>query len=309
MATIYTHITGNKWKSVLLVTVFLVLIVGLGFGFEALYPSGGFVAPIVALLIALPGALVGYFASDKIALALNGAKPLNPEASLGATKIQHIVENIAITAGVPMPRVYIIDDPSPNAFATGRNPEHASIALTTGLIERLDRSELEGVLAHELSHVKNYDILFGTIVVVLVGLIAYLSQFLLRANFFFGGRRGRDDRQSQAGAILLIVGLVLAILAPIAAQLIRLAVSRKREFLADASGALLTRYPEGLASALEKIGAYPTPMRRTNSATMHLYLAGAQEKEGGRLLRLFNTHPPIAERVLRLRAMAGTTKE
>ncbi|MFC1632635.1 M48 family metallopeptidase [Patescibacteria group bacterium] len=303
MATTYTHIGKNKWKSFFLIGFFVVLIIAIGALFGWIYPEWQIVAPTLAVLFVVPSALVSYFSSDKIALALNGAKPLAEEDSLQAKKIHNMVENLSITAGLPKPKVYIIDDPSPNAFATGRNPEHGSIALTTGLIEKLEKAELEGVIAHELSHVGNYDILFGTIVVVLVGLIAYMSHFILRANFL--GRRSSNSNHGNAGAILVIIGLVLAILAPLIAQLIKFAVSRKREYMADASGALLTRYPEGLAGALEKISAYPEPMRRTNSATMHLYLAGAKGKKGEKTFRLFSTHPPIEERIKRLREMGN----
>lgn len=302
MATTYTHIGKNKWKSFFLIGFFVVLVVGIGALFGWIYPEWQVVAPTLAVLFVVPSALVSYFSSDKVALALNGAKPLDAESSLQAKKIHNLVENLAITAGLPKPKVYIINDPSPNAFATGRNPEHGSIALTTGLIERLDKAELEGVIAHELSHIGNYDILFGTIVVVLVGLIAYMSHFILRANFLGGSRRSSSD-SGNAGAILVLIGLVLAILSPLIAQLIKFAVSRKREYMADASGALLTRYPEGLAGALEKIAAYPEPMRRTNSATMHLYFAGAKGKKGEKTFRLFSTHPPIEERIARLREM------
>jgi heat shock protein HtpX len=210
-----------------------------------------------------------------------------------------MVENLAITAGVPTPRVYIIPSQSLNAFATGRDPEHAAIALTTGIVEKLENEELEGVVAHELSHIKNYDIRLMTLVVVLVGTIVLLSDYMFRWGFIFGGR----SRNSQAGRWIAILGLVLLLISPIIAELIRLAVSRKREFLADASGALLTRYPEGLAKALEKISA-AQPMEQPSRATAHLFIAspfGGKSKTG--FLRLFSTHPPAVERIAALREM------
>ena len=214
-----------------------------------------------------------------------------------------IVENLSITAGLPMPRVYLVSEKAPNAFATGRNPDHAVIAVTEGLLERLDRSELEGVIAHELSHIGNRDILVGTVAVVLVGFISILADIFLRSMIFGGGRRGGD--RGSAGGVIFLVGIGLSILAPIAATLMRLAISRKREFLADASGALLTRYPEGLASALQKIATDQTPMRSATNTTSHLWLADPfKGKEGKSFMhKMFQTHPPVQDRLKALRGL------
>jgi heat shock protein HtpX len=233
---------------------------------------------------------------------MSHAKPIQKSDS---PELYRIVENLAITAGLPMPKLYSIEDAQPNAFATGRDGKHAVVATTTGLLQRLERVELEGVLAHELSHIGNKDMLVSTIVVVLVGVVAILTDFFLRASFH-GGFRGNDDRRSgQLGILLLVVGILFAILAPIIAQLIKMAVSRKREFLADASGALLTRYPEGLARALEKIAADPHQLRSASDATAHLYIASpfrGKEKTSW-IHKLFMTHPPVEERVAALRGL------
>ncbi len=229
-----------------------------------------------------------------MALASSGAKEIQKEQ---APELWNIVENLAITNGMPMPRIYVIQDAAPNAFATGRNPKHASVAVTTGLLQMMERNELEGVLAHELSHVKNYDILVMTIVIVLVGVVTLLADWLLRSSIF--GRR--DDRENnQATIVLFVVGLVLSILSPLFAELIKLAISRQREYLADASGALMTRYPEGLASALEKIASYKGRMKKANHATAHLFIANPF---GGAAKTLFSTHPPVEKRIARLRQM------
>lgn len=295
MPTLYDQINSNKRRSwVLLVTV-LVLVIGT----VALYSyavRGDFFLPILAAVFILPSSLIGYYSGDKIALALNKAR----EVSEGeAPELHRIVENLAITAGTPKPKVHIIDSPALNAFATGRDPEHASIAVTTGLISRLDRSELEGVLAHELSHVKNYDIRFATLVAIFVGFVVMLSDLFLRMTFFGGGRR--DNREGgQAGAVLAVVGLILLILSPIVAKLIQLAISRQREYLADSSGALLTRYPEGLARALEKISSGPE-LKSAGQSTAHLFIANPFR--GKSMASWFSTHPPVEERIKRLRQM------
>ncbi|EKE14383.1 MAG: hypothetical protein ACD_12C00540G0003 [uncultured bacterium] len=243
--------------------------------------------------------LVSYFSGDKIALMISGAHgPIKKEDN---PYVWNLVENLCITAGVEMPKIYLISDPAPNAFATGRDPKHASVALTTGIIERLENEELEGVIAHELSHIKNYDIRLMMMVIVLVGVITLLADWFLRFSFF---GRGRRSRSGQLGMILLLLGLILAILSPLIAQLIKLAISRKREYLADASGSLLTRYPEGLARALEKISQYKDPMLRANKATAHLYIANPFGGTKKFMSGLFSTHPPIEERVKVLRAMA-----
>jgi heat shock protein HtpX len=241
---------------------------------------------------------MGYYSGDKVALWTAGAVEVKKEDN---PYLVRMVENLTITAGLPMPRVYVMQGEMINAFATGRDPQHASIAVTTGAMEKLENEELEGVLAHELSHVGNYDIRFMTLVAVLVGIIALLSHWFLRFNLF-GGRRSSNDRGGNAGAILFVIGIVLAILAPIAATLIQLAISRKREFLADASGAQLTRYPEGLARALEKIGQQDGRLTRASNATAHLFIAnpfGAVNSKG--LSRMFSTHPPLEERIAALR--------
>jgi len=280
-------------------TVFLVVVIGVGWAFAQIY--GNSVILYIAVAFSLLMNFFSFWYSDKIVLKMSGAKPIekkdNPE-------LYRLVENLCITAGLPLPKIYIINDPAPNAFATGRNKEKAVVAVTTGLLERLNKTELEGVIAHELSHIGNRDILISTIIVVLVGFIALLSDFFLR--FTIWGGRGRDrEGGGNAQIIMLVVGIVLAILAPIVAAMIQLAISRKREFLADASGALLTRYPEGLASALEKISQYPGSLKRANKATAHLYISNPfkGKKAKGFMTKLFTTHPPIEERVRALRGM------
>lgn len=256
---------------------------------------------LIVFPIAIISSIGSYFYSDKIVLSVSGAKQIEKSDS---PELFRIVENLSMGSGVPMPKVYVIDDPSPNAFATGRSPKHASIAATTGLLERLSEVELEGVIAHELSHVKNFDTRLLAITSVLVGFIALLADIFFR-NLFWGGMGRRDSEDNRANAVFLVIGIVLAIIAPIIASLIQLAVSRKREFLADASGALLTRYPDGLASALEKIASDPRPLRTASNATAHLFIANPFKKKSGAnfLAGLFNTHPPIEERIKILRDM------
>ena len=235
--------------------------------------------------------VISYWYSDKIALKLNHAKPIKKEEN---PDLWNIVENLSITAGLPMPRLCIINDPSPNAFATGRNKEHAVVAVTTGLLQILNKNELEGVIAHELSHIGNRDILLSTVIVVLVGFVSIIADIFLRSTFWGVGRSRDDDR---GGSIMMLVGIVLSILAPIFATIIQLSISRKREFLADASGALLTRYPEGLASALKKISQNSRPMTYANNATAHLFISNPFSGAGKKISNLFNTHPPIEERI------------
>ncbi len=241
--------------------------------------------------------------SDKIILAINGAKRVTPE---NAKEIYRLVENLCITAGLPVPKIYIIPEMAPNAFATGRDPNHAAIAMTTGLIERLERSELEGVIAHELSHIGNRDILLSMVVTTLVGFVVLLSDWALRWSFFGFGRERDDNQNGQLRAIMTIVALILAILAPVFATLLQLAISRKREFLADADGALLTRYPEGLARALEKISSSSEELATANRATAHMFIVNPLKGKNktGFLAKLFMTHPPVEERIKRLREMA-----
>ncbi|MBI5466534.1 MAG: M48 family metallopeptidase [Candidatus Kerfeldbacteria bacterium] len=292
----YDQITANKRKSWLLILIFLALIAALGYTWGA-YSGDYFGTLTIASIIAIVMALVSYYSGDKIALSLAGAVPVTREQN---SYIWNLVENLCISQGLPMPRLYLIPEPGMNAFATGRDPEHASIALTQGLVQKLANEELEGVIAHELSHIKNYDIRLATLVVVLVGTTAILADIFLRSTHFVGRR---SSRQGGSNAIVLL-GLVLALLSPLIAQLVKLAISRRREFLADASGALATRYPEGLARALEKISADGTPLTRVAEATAHLYFASPFGNTPSILGRLFSTHPPIQERVKALRQMA-----
>ncbi len=297
MPNLYRQIEANKRRSLILILAVLALVIS-AVALYSYYVRGDFILPIIAAVIAVPSSLIGYYSGDKIALAANRAKEL-PQSR--APELHHIIENLAITAGIPKPKVYYLDSPALNAFATGRDPDHASLAVTSGLTERLDRSELEGVIAHELGHVKNYDIRFATLVAIFVGFMVILSDLFLRSLFWGGGLRSRDNRHGgQLGAILAVVGLVLLIVSPLVAKLIQLAISRQREYLADSSGALLTRYPEGLASALEKISQSP-PLATAGRATAHLYIANPFKK--GSFSRLFATHPPIEERVRRLRQL------
>ena len=296
MPNLYKQIEANKRSSFLLVVFVLALVIGA----VALYSyvvRGDFVLPVIAAVIAIPSSLVGYYGGDKIALASNRAKEL-PKSQ--APEIHNVVENLAMTAGLPKPKIYYIDSPALNAFATGRDPEHASIAVTRGLVERLDRSELEGVLAHELAHIKNYDIRFAMVVAIFVGFVVILSDLFTR-SIFWGSMRSRDnDNRGQLGAILAVVGLVLLIVSPIIARLIQLAISRQREYLADSSGALITRYPEGLARALEKIEQSP-PLATAGRATAHLYISNPFKNRSWS--NAFSTHPPIKERIRRLRSL------
>ncbi|MEJ0021931.1 MAG: zinc metalloprotease HtpX [Candidatus Doudnabacteria bacterium] len=298
---IYSEISSNKRKTALLITFFLVLIIALGYFFGQYFDSPG-ILPI-AVIFSVGLSLTSYFYSDKIILSMSHAKQIQRADD---PELYHTVENLAIAAGLPTPKIYLIDDTAPNAFATGRDPKHAVVCITTGLRSKLTKPELEGVIAHELSHVGNYDIRLSTIIVVLVGVVSLLSNWMLRASFFGGRRR---NNEGEAGVIFMVVGLVLAILSPIAATLIQLAISRKREYLADASGALLTRYPEGLASALKKIAADTEPLEEANNATAHLYIVNPFKQNlnvrqaGSALSRLFDTHPPIQERIKRLEEM------
>jgi len=290
----YDQITRNKRKTIILIAIFVAFVLFLGWIFGQMYELG-YAGLVFALIISLIMTITGYYKGDKIALMASGAKEISKEEN---PYVYRMVENIAITAGLPMPKVHIISDQAMNAFACGRDPEHSSVALTTGIIEGLENEELEGVIAHELSHIKNYDIRLMTIVIVLVGIIALLADFMLRAHWFGIGGRNKDNK---AGNVLMIIGIILAILSPLIAQLIQLAVSRKREFLADADGSLLTRYPEGLARALEKISVNNIPVKRASNATAHLYISNPFR--GKKISKLFSTHPPIEERVAALRNM------
>lgn len=276
--------------------LFLIFVIGLGYLLSYIFDNQ--IILVIAVIIAVVQSLVSYYYSDSITLAISQAKEVPRKEPF--LELHRLVENLSITAGLPKPRIYVINDSAPNAFATGRDPKHAAIAVTTGLLDKLDKVELEGVIAHELSHDGNYDIRLMTVVVVLVGVVALLSDFFLRYLWFGGGRRDSDGG-GQLRLILLIIGIAMAILAPIAATLIQLAISRKREYLADASGALLTRYPEGLASALEKISKDPEKLEVANRATAHLYIESPIK--GKNISALFSTHPPVEERIKRLRKM------
>ncbi|MEK7643764.1 MAG: M48 family metallopeptidase [Patescibacteria group bacterium] len=291
----YSQITANKRRTLLIIIIFIGFIIGLGWFLNA-YLGYGPESMILAVFISLIMTLVGYYQGDTVALHATGAERIQKEDN---PYVYRLVENLCITAGLPLPKIHIIRSAALNAFATGRDPNHASIALTTGIIEALNNEELEGVIAHELSHIKNYDIRVMTIVIVLVGAVTLLANWFLRVNMF-GGRRGSREG-GNAGNILAIAGLVLLILSPIIAELIKLAVSRRREFLADASGSLLTRYPEGLASALEKISQSAEPLATASSATAHLFIANPFK--GKNFSSLFSTHPPIAERIKKLREL------
>lgn len=295
----YNQIDSNKRKTVFLIAIFIVVILLIGWAFSQL-TDFGYASLVVALVISILMSLSSYFYGDKLALVTAGAKgPINKNDN---PYVYRLVENLTITAGLPLPKIYIIPEPAINAFATGRNPKNASIALTTGAIEKLKNEELEGVIAHELSHIKNFDILLMTVVIVMVGLIALLSDWFIRMRFF-GGGKDQDSKGNQLQMILLVAGVILLILSPIIGQLIKLAISRKREFLADASASLLTRYPEGLAKALEKIAAENMPVLHANNATAHLYIANPFGRKKHFLSSLFATHPPITERIAILRKM------
>ena len=290
MASLYNQSARNIRLTWVYITLFFVAVIAVGYVFAGAFQNSTILYAAVGFSVIT--SVLSYWFSDKIVLKMNNAKELSLE---DGREIYRIVENLAITAGMPMPKVYLAEDPALNAFATGRNPEHGVICLTTGIVNRLDKSELEGVIAHELSHIKNRDTLISTVVVVLVGFIALLADWF-RTSLMFGGNRDSDNKNP----LLLIVAIVLSLLAPLAATLIQLAVSRRREFLADSSGATLTRYPEGLASALEKISSDPTPLQTANRATAHLYIANPFKR--AKIAKLFMTHPPMEERVAALRA-------
>ena len=304
MSTLYNHSDSNKRKTWFLISVFLVLVILVGYIFSMAMESPVILYFVVAFSII--SSFVSYWWSDKIVLSMSDAKLLKFEDN---KELYRIVENLCITAGLPLPKIYIINDTAPNAFATGRDPEHAVVAVTKGLLQKLDRSELEGVIAHELSHIGNRDILLATIVTVLVGIIVLLADWFRRWTFWGGGRSRNNEKGGQLQLIIMIVAIVLSILAPIFAYLMQFAISRKREFSADADGALLTRYPEGLARALEKISADPEPLEVANRATAHLYIAspfeGKRDKRDKKSFfkKAFMTHPPVKERIAALRGM------
>lgn len=292
MTTLYTQQSKNINKTWMLMSVFFVLVIAIGWAFSYYYGNPNILYFFVVFSILMN--VVSYWYSDKIVLKLAGAKEAKREEYFD---LYNSVENLSITAGLPMPKVYVVSDPAPNAFATGRDKEHAVVCATTGLLSILDKTELEGVIAHELSHIGNRDMLLSTVVVVLVGFISIVAD-VFRRNLLWGGMRRSSDDDNKSNGIIMLVGIVLSILAPIFAMLIQLAISRKREFLADASGALLTRYPEGLASALRKISQYSKPMTHQSSAIAHLYIADPKGRGfGQKVMGLFATHPPVEERI------------
>lgn len=298
MATLYTHQSENTQKTWALVVLFVVFVVGVGYALSYYYNNPTIL--LVAIIFSVVMNITSFWYSDTIALRSAGAIPASPQRY---PEYHRMMENLAITAGLPKPALYIIPDAAPNAFATGRDAKHASVAVTQGLLQVMDRSELEGVLAHELSHIGNRDILLQSMVAVLVGFIAIIADIVTR-SLFWGGMGGRDrDEEGNNNGLFMIIGLVFIILSPIVATLIQLAISRKREYLADASGALLTRYPEGLASALQKISMYNKPMQSASNATAHMYISnpfGTGGSIGARVSELFATHPPTAKRIAAL---------
>lgn len=287
----YSQIAANKRKTVFMMVLFVALVAGLGWLFGQ-YTNQPYITPYVLIGAAIY-TLISYYAGSKMALGLNGAHQIEKKDN---PRLWRIVENLAITEGLPMPKVYIIEDPAPNAFATGRNPDHAIVGATTGILEVLDDQELEGVMAHELGHVKNYDIRVSLMAFALVAVISILADIMLRMTWF----RDRDDN-NNGGQLFFVLGIAGAILAPIVATLIQLAISRRREYLADATGALATRYPEGLAKALQKISQHGSALKRANPSTAHLFFANPLR--GNSLAALFSTHPPIEERVKKLLEM------
>ena len=309
MKNIYEVQSANKIKSTVVVILFLlfsflaVYVLATASGLYLGYEPGGLGFIGIALIISGISTFVSYYFSDKIVLGISGARPATSQVDKLFTQV---VENLCIGAGIPKPKLYVINDTAPNAFATGRDPEHAVICATTGLLSKLNRTELEGVLAHELTHVRNYDIRLLSLVSVMVGLVALLGDWFLRMTFW-GGRKDNDREGNSFAVIMIVLGIVFAILSPIIAQLIQLAISRRREFMADAGSVELTRQPQGLISALEKISADHEPLEAANKATAHLYIINPFKDKSGRavekLAGLFNTHPPISERVKTLKNM------
>ena len=294
MPTLYTQADKNTQSTYILMSLFLIFVIAVGWVFSEAMGSSAILwfAVIFSILMSVGS----YWFSDKIVLAMSNAKEVDHDSN---REIYHLVENLCITAGLPLPKIYIIEDTAPNAFATGRDPQHAVIAVTSGLLQKLDKSELEGVIAHELSHIGNRDILLSTVVVVLVGVVALLADYFRHLMWFGGGRRNND--KNGGSGYVVIIAILLSILAPFFAMLIQFAISRKREFLADASGALLTRYPEGLANALRKISIDQEPLEVANRATAHLYIANPFK--GQKISKMFMTHPPMEERIAALMGM------
>jgi len=300
MENLYNAISSNKRNSFFITVAITAFLIVLGY-LLGTYWGSSYAGVFIAIMLALIMSLGAYYSGDKMVLAVSRAKRIEKQ---DAPQLFNVIEELSIAAGLPMPAVYVIDDTAPNAFATGRDPKHASVAITTGLMQKLNRDELQGVMAHELSHVGNRDILYATMVGILVGSIAMMSDFFLRSFFWGGGRKRRSGSGGgAAGAILVLVAIVLAVLAPICAKLLQLAVSRQREYLADASAVKLTRYPEGLASALEKISGDKEVLEVANRATQHLYIVNPIKPFEKRAAGLFSTHPPVQDRIARLRAM------
>ncbi len=299
MVIMFDEVRKNKIKSIVLMIFFIVLITVLGYVIGYVYGSVGFGIGFAAAF-AVIYALFGYFSGDKMILKMSDARPVTKKEY---PYLYHTLEGLAISAGIPTPKAYVINDSALNAFATGRDPKHASITVTTGLLKVMNRQELEGVIAHEMSHIKNYDVRMMMLAAVLVGIATLLSDFLLR-TFAYGGGRRKSKGSGQLAAIMVIVGFVLAILAPLIGEMIKLAISRKREFMADASAAVMTRYPPGLASALRKISKDPDPLvDKANKATAHLFISTPFRKKKGFVVSLFSTHPNINERINKLMAM------
>jgi heat shock protein HtpX len=308
MINVYEAQSANRFKSALIMALFIlfitvsVYVISLALGTYFGYEPGGLGIAGIAFILSGLTTLISYYASDKIVLAISSARPADRKRDF---HFYTVAENLSIAAGLPKPKLYVIEDSAPNAFATGRDPDHAVICATTGLLAKLDRTELEGVIAHELSHIKNYDTRLMSIVAILVGMVALLADIFLRISF----RSSRSDKKSdQAGAIFILLGIVFAILSPIVSQLIQLAVARRREFLADSSSVLVTRQPSGLISALEKIASDHEPLEAANKATAHLYIVNPFKEKGHGAVDwfsgLFNTHPPVSERIAALRKMA-----
>jgi heat shock protein HtpX len=305
--TFYSQIAANRRNSTLLALAVIALFAALGFsiGFAVTGSSSGAIAVMVfAVILGGLAALGSYYGGDSLVLSVSGAKEVS---STDAPQLLNVVQEMAIAANVPMPKVYIIDDTAPNAFATGRDPQHASVAITTGLLEKLDREELQGVIGHELSHVRNFDIRFALLVGVLVGSIALLADFFLRFTFWGGGRRSSNDRGGSGGlqAVFFVIAILLSVLAPIAARLVQLAVNRQREYLADASSVQLTRNPYGIERALAKISTDQEVLEVANRATQHMYFTNPIKKFEERASNLFSTHPATLDRINRLRQLTG----
>ncbi|HPC31287.1 MAG TPA: M48 family metallopeptidase [Candidatus Paceibacterota bacterium] len=295
--TLYTFRSKNVFKTWLFISLFLIFIICLGWLFTEIYDNSTFL--IVAIVIAFIQTFLSYWYSDKVILSLYKAKEVKKEDN---PELYRIVENLSIAAGLPMPKIYLINDPSPNAFATGRNPSHSVVCVTTGLLEKLEKAELEGVIAHEMSHIGNYDILLASVIVILAGIVSLLARWFLQGSL---PKKSNNEENGNVRIVILLLGLIFAILAPIFTTLLRLAISRKREFLADANGALLTRYPEGLARALEKISSDPQPLKNANQSTAHLFIADPfKKKKVSWFTKILMTHPPVEERIKILREIS-----